>query len=557
MGNKTVTSSKNLESSQKSNSKLVDDTNTTVYLLGQKNSGKTTFLKVLSHLMDKSKGNTKEMTKELVELIQEKTKKFKDFCEKNSIQLKCPTELDSFEKFVAFYSENENLKALDQHYKELGISDGLYRLLRHKDLSDFYKTDDLFLYDNKITNLTIKIDKKQVNFVKGEVPSEPRETDFAFYFINASNYLEPNFFEEVNKDLKSIPLKSFIILTKVDLFLSKCYDNPVSKEHYYFHDQLQYISSKIKDGNQKLYPINLLSMKSNHSFLANMFSSFLGKVPLSKKNSTRKYKKLNSTRYQLLSFDLWKDILNYYDFSDEVQCLLLVSKDINKIVKDYLKEKWFILREGYQHINYGYHVTHSFQLNAVNVHFPDFHLSDINFISKCKKLEKVKLFSDFICNPRELFKTPDIKQRKYLDPTFANFKSWDGTEDFTEKKIVLLGCGESGKSTIFKHLLVLLKYYSIRDWNSYFPSIIENIWRITCQLLYLYIETYREKSKEVEKKFKDVLDFEREFGEFKDDYGYKKEVFEEILRFWCNSELRSFAEKMKRSGVHYHDGLDL
>lgn len=545
MGNKQNKSEKigNQQTKMEKSTAIEDVKNVNVFLFGQKNSGKTTFLKLLSHKLEKKKNETN--SNDLLEAIELNTRKFVEFCEKNSISLTGST---NFENYLDFYSNTENLKFLDRYYKEIDIPDGIYKLLRYKDISNFYPTDDLYLYDNKLTIFKLKLDKYDVNFIKSTLENTitPNDHDFALYFINASNYLEPDFFEKVNQDLKKIPINCYIILTKVDLFLDKCYDHPISKEYFYLHDQIKHIKNSL-NYHIELLPVNLLGFNSSN-ILKYLFNSFLQKTQFIKDHHRKSKKVLVPEVYQI-SPDIWKEeILSFYDFSDEIPSLLLVSKGMYQIVQEYLIKGWITVSQ-FDNLRFFQQQHQYYKSHGRNIHFPNFNYHYLSEIMTYKNLVNLKLFNNFILTKEELF--PKEKKKIRISNKYSVDKKWDYTDD-NQNRIILLGCGESGKATIFKHIMMLLDNFPDKTSNTFKCNLIENIWRITSKIGNCFMKRYPDSI--LIKYLEKILDFDNDFSEFKDGFGYSIEKYENILRLWCEKDFIEFAKTVLYDQVAYHDG---
>jgi len=136
---------------------------------------------------------------------------------------------------------------------------------------------------------------------------------------------------------------------------------------------------------------------------------------------------------------------------------------------------------------------------------------------------------------------------------------WNGEEDGTEVKIILLGSGESGKSTMYRQIQKILAQMKESEIKTFAPNIYENIWRMTkdcvlsCQKRYPNQPFLNDNSKAAAEV---VVKFDQDFGEFKDGYGYTKEVYNSILTLWNDPRLIESFPKFKGIDFHANDGAE-
>jgi guanine nucleotide-binding protein G(i) subunit alpha len=136
---------------------------------------------------------------------------------------------------------------------------------------------------------------------------------------------------------------------------------------------------------------------------------------------------------------------------------------------------------------------------------------------------------------------------------------WDGTEVGNEVKIILLGAGESGKSTFFRQISHLLSQINQHEFKGFIPSIYENIWRMTQQCC---LSCHKRNPNEPFENDKTreannvIAGFEKDFGEFKEDYGYTTKVFEAIQACWADKKFVDTFNKYKGLDFHVNDGWE-
>jgi len=108
----------------------------------------------------------------------------------------------------------------------------------------------------------------------------------------------------------------------------------------------------------------------------------------------------------------------------------------------------------------------------------------------------------------------------------------------------------------FKRILAQMKESEIKTFA---PNIYENIWRMTkdcvlsCQKRYPNQPFLNDNSKAAAEV---VVKFDQDFGEFKDGYGYTKEVYNSILTLWNDPRLIESFPKFKGIDFHANDGAE-
>lgn len=132
-------------------------------------------------------------------------------------------------------------------------------------------------------------------------------------------------------------------------------------------------------------------------------------------------------------------------------------------------------------------------------------------------------------------------------------------ETGSEIKLLLLGSGESGKSTVFRQIQKILAQLSKEEISTFVPNIYENIWRMTHDCVMTYKEQYQNtsfSSTEAKKAADLVLKFSEDYGEFKDGYGYTQQVYDSILTLWKDEKFVSHFQKCKGTKFHVNDGYE-
>lgn len=505
----------------------------TVYLIGQKNSGKSTFLKVIESLYTKN-GISNESKVKLIEEVKNSTKKFIHYCQNKNIKLNIESYPDTFKKIAEFFEHYDHLQIFDKFYKEAGISDGIYTFLRYRNLYSISKDDEIHLYDNskKVFYTQNAIFKKE------KVPGNSNyEKVVILYFINGNNYMNKDFFDKVNQDLKDIQSKCYLILTKIDLFSQRCFQRPIQEGFNTIYDQIRYIQNSIQNGRFPLFALNLLEPDQ-------LNIRMLQKIHLSINNlniQPRIYRNIINTRIVTsISYDVWKYIFEFYDISEDILSLLMVSKDMNQLVKNYLNDHYYtIYRHPGVHYNQ-YHHTFSFQKYVVNIQLKNFNINDIQIFSKYQSLKKIKLNSLEIDIDDYLGQKP----RKTSKDRSKRFEKIYSTEE--TKKILLLGCGESGKSTIFKHLTKISGSDMICDKQSIFFHITLSIISHTMNLLENYFQDNPNQVKELIEEFK-VLNGYKDI--------FERSHFQSLIQIWIHEDFRSYVFKNLKTYYDYNHGL--
>jgi guanine nucleotide-binding protein G(i) subunit alpha len=136
---------------------------------------------------------------------------------------------------------------------------------------------------------------------------------------------------------------------------------------------------------------------------------------------------------------------------------------------------------------------------------------------------------------------------------------WNGEENGSEVKIILLGSGESGKSTMYRQIQKILAQMKESEIKTFVPNIYENIWRMTkdccisCQKRYPNKPFDNEASKGAAES---LMNFDRDFGEFKDGYGYTKEIYNAIITLWNDPKIQEVFPKYKGADFHANDGWE-
>lgn len=132
-------------------------------------------------------------------------------------------------------------------------------------------------------------------------------------------------------------------------------------------------------------------------------------------------------------------------------------------------------------------------------------------------------------------------------------------ENGTEIKILLLGSGESGKSTLFRQISKILQQLNDKEVKTFATNVYENIWRMTKDCVASFQKNFpngKFKNKESEKAMKVVLTFDEEFGEFKDGFGFTQEVYDSIINLWSDDKFLEYFHKYKGKDFHINDGAE-
>jgi len=140
-----------------------------------------------------------------------------------------------------------------------------------------------------------------------------------------------------------------------------------------------------------------------------------------------------------------------------------------------------------------------------------------------------------------------------------SFETWDGTETGQEIKILLLGSGECGKSTLYRQISNILSQLKALQVKAFIPSIYENIWKMSHQIILSCKKRNASKPFEYEdtkSAAELLLHFEKEFSEFKDDCGYTYNHYQAILTLWKDPKVYEIFQKYRGIDFHVNDGAD-
>lgn len=152
--------------------------------------------------------------------------------------------------------------------------------------------------------------------------------------------------------------------------------------------------------------------------------------------------------------------------------------------------------------------------------------------------------------------SPPISKKKGGDD---NYQDWDGIENGDEIKILLLGSGECGKSTLFRQISHLLSQLKTSEIKGFIPSIYENVWKMTYQIIESCKKRNSEKPFEYEQSATSaelLVNFEKDFSEFKDDCGYNHNIYQAILTVWKDPKLVEVFKRYRGIDFHVNDGAD-
>lgn len=200
-----------------------------IYLCGQKDVGISTFLNCLHFLLFETQPSENQLLKD----IQKTTQEFLDFCKTKNYSLDT-FQLKTLEDYSTFYSSLKNLKYFEEFHKYTKVPEGIYLLLRYKDIIKYNIGMYLYIKHPNLKEISLTINNQVITFFKTSFSNVikqkfTKEGGTVLFFQDSTKDFDQN----ILIDLNEVKLHQLCqVITKVDLYKNQYYQNLNTGEKY-------------------------------------------------------------------------------------------------------------------------------------------------------------------------------------------------------------------------------------------------------------------------------------------------------------------------------------